>query len=176
MRKKSVERLTMTRHLFVYFDGAARANPLGPASAAIYCRLGARTWGKSQRLGVRTNNQAEFAAVSLALREAASLATSLDAVTVRGDSRLVIEALRGRFAIRAPTLVDAHAEARSLLTALPTALAVKLEWIPRSANASADALANRALDETPKRKRTNDDDGDADDDDDPVVVHKTPTG
>lgn len=145
----------MTRHLFVYFDGAARANPHGPAAAAIWCHLGTRTWGKTCRLGVRTNNQAEFAAVSLALREAASLAASLDAVTVRGDSRLVIEALRGRFAIRAPTLVDAHAEARTLLLALT--MPVSLEWIPRAANASADALANRALDTTTttstKRKR-----------------------
>jgi ribonuclease HI len=65
-------------------------------------------------------------------------------VTLRSDSRLLIEQLAGRFRVKNPTLIRLNQEARKLLAGFPH---VKLEHVPRERNKHADKLANLGVDE-----------------------------
>jgi ribonuclease HI len=73
---------------------------------------------------------------------------------VRGDSELVIKQMRGEYAVNAPALKPLHARARKYVEELVQAsqteysdyrLSIEFEHIPRSQNARADELANKAL-------------------------------
>ena len=70
-------------------------------------------------------------------------ATPRARVHVRGDSKLVIEQVAGRWKVKQPHLKPLHAQARALLDALRE---VDLAHVPREQNTDADALVNAALD------------------------------
>jgi probable phosphoglycerate mutase len=93
-----------------------------------------------EAIGIATNNQAEYAAVIAGLRYLTT--TSYRTVTVRMDSKLVIEQLAGRWKINNPQLRELANQARELLRNFE----FYLEWIPREQNGHADANANAALD------------------------------
>jgi ribonuclease HI len=129
----------------VCFDGGSRGNP-GPAA------IGALVVDASvdppdvlatvsETIGVTTSNVAEYRAVIAGLRAASALGAR--SVVVRGDSKLVIEQLAGRWRVRQPHLQPLHAEARALLVGFERA---ELEHVRRERNTDADALVNAALD------------------------------
>ena len=95
----------------------------------------------SECIGVTTNNVAEYRALIAGLQAAA--ATPARAAKVRGDSKLVIEQLAGRWKVKQPHLQPLHAQARALLDAYDE---VDLGHVRREQNAEADALVNAALD------------------------------
>jgi ribonuclease HI len=123
------------------FDGASRGNP-GEAGAGALLRdpEGRRIWEVARPLGRRTNNEAEYAALILLLEEAER--RGIGELEIRGDSRLVVEQVRGRWKISAPHLRPLAERARALMAGR----AVRLLWVPREENREADALSNRALD------------------------------
>ncbi len=129
--------------MIVHSDGAARGNP-GPAGigAVVTSPEGDVLAEVAEGIGVATNNVAEYRAAIEGLRAARDLGAR--AVTLRADSRLLIEQLAGRFRVKNPTLQRLHQEARSILKDFDE---VKLEHVPRAFNAAADALANRGVDE-----------------------------
>jgi probable phosphoglycerate mutase len=96
----------------------------------------------AEGIGVATNNVAEYRAAIEGLRAARDLGAV--AVTLRADSKLLIEQLAGRWKIKNAALQRLHREALQLLREFAE---VKLEHVPRAFNAEADALANRAVDE-----------------------------
>lgn len=122
-------------HADIWFDGACLGNP-GPMGAGVVVQIGDRVETLSAPLGPGTNNVAEYEAVLAGLHLALRLGAT--SATLRGDSQLVLRQLEGRYAVKAPALVPLHAEARRLLARLGK---VAFEWIPRDANARADALA-----------------------------------
>jgi len=126
----------------VYFDGASRGNP-GPAAAgwAIVSSDGVVAEG-SERIGRRTNNQAEYEALLRALRAARDL--GLDEIDVRGDSQLVVKQLRGEWNTNDPDLKELRVTARELLRGFER---WDVEHVPREINERADDLANEALDD-----------------------------
>ncbi|MDG2497053.1 MAG: histidine phosphatase family protein [Aquiluna sp.] len=128
--------------IFVYCDGASRGNP-GPASYGVHIEdSNGRTIADfGEGLGDQTNNFAEYQGVIAALRFLT--ATEFRNLTIRLDSKLVVEQLSGRWKVKSPDIRELVAEASQLLGAFD----VKLEWIPREKNTIADSLANRALDE-----------------------------
>ena len=93
--------------LIIYFDGASRGNP-GKAGAGIWMTDGE---GKnisevSRYLGHKTNNQAEYWALLLALREAKRRrGTSLHIFT---DSELVERQIKGTYRVRDLNLKALH--------------------------------------------------------------------
>jgi ribonuclease HI len=99
-------------------------------------------------IGDATNNVAEYRALLLALREAASLKPA--SVRIRSDSQLLVRQLAGDYRVKHPHLIDLHARARELIKAFPV---VQVEHVRRDANARADRLANRAIDEALAAKR-----------------------
>jgi len=126
----------------VYFDGASRGNP-GPAAVgwAIVSSDGVVAEG-SERIGRRTNNQAEYEALLRSLRAARDL--GLDEIDVRGDSQLVVKQLRGEWDTNDPELRELRVTARELLRAFDR---WDVEHVPREINERADDLANEALDD-----------------------------
>jgi ribonuclease H / adenosylcobalamin/alpha-ribazole phosphatase len=131
-------------------DGAARGNP-GPASlgAALFdaSRADARDPSAapdatiSEALGVQTNNVAEWTGVVRALELARRLGA--EQVDLYLDSKLIVEQLHGRWRVKDVKLQPLWAEAIALLGELRPWSATH---VPRAQNATADRLANEALD------------------------------
>lgn len=133
--------------LNVYVDGGARGNP-GPAAVGVYivdeknnilCRLG-------KKIGVATNNVAEYKAVI------AALSLLLEKKELRGqrqinfylDSQLIFSQITGLFKIKNPNLRELLFAVRQKEAEL--SLAIQYFHIPREENKEADKLVNMALD------------------------------
>ena len=133
----------------LYADGGARGNP-GPAGAGavVFDAIGKRVVEVSDYLGVATNNIAEYEAV---LRGIKALAGEFPAdyfhtatLTIKMDSKLVIEQLKGAYKVKHPNLVPRYLETKNFLARHFTT--VSFEHVPRERNKDADELANRAMD------------------------------
>ena len=129
--------------LVVHVDGGARGNP-GPAAAAavISAPDGTVLSEHAERLGVTTNNVAEYRGLLLGLEGAAALGAH--EVEVFNDSELVAHQVNGRYKVRHADMKPLHARASELLESFSD---WSLTPVPRAENAHADALVNRALDE-----------------------------
>ena len=133
----------MARFLIVEADGGSRGNP-GPAGFGALVLDGKsgeilREIGES--IGVATNNVAEYRGLIAGLSAAHEIDPQAE-ITVRMDSKLVIEQMSGRWQIKHPDMRELALRAREL----HHRSLITYEWIPRDQNARADALANRALD------------------------------
>ncbi|MFI2569791.1 bifunctional RNase H/acid phosphatase [Cellulosimicrobium funkei] len=131
------------RQLVVEADGGSRGNP-GPAGFGALVRDAATGQVLAERaayLGTTTNNVAEYSGLVAGLRAAAEIDPDAR-VTVRVDSRLVVEQMSGRWQIKHDDMRRLAAEAAAVLPAAQ----VTYEWVPRAQNAAADALANEAMD------------------------------
>ena len=87
------------KKVIIYTDGAARGNP-GPAAigAIIKDEPGNVIARLSRRIGITTNNQAEYRAVITALEKAVSLGAKY--VILKSDSELVVKQINGRYKIK----------------------------------------------------------------------------
>jgi probable phosphoglycerate mutase len=92
-------------------------------------------------LGVQTNNVAEWTGVIEALRLARRLGA--EKVDLLLDSKLIVEQLHGRWRVKDAKLIPLHADAKVMLGELRRWSATH---VPRAQNATADRLANEALD------------------------------
>lgn len=131
--------------LIIYSDGASRANP-GQAGAGVVIQdAEGRVLEKLyQYLGDNlTNNAAEYEAATLGLERAAALGA--DAVILRADSQLMIKQLCGEYRVKSEELKPLYHRISRLLNSFDQ---VTFEHIPRTRNAEADALANKAIDES----------------------------
>ncbi|HEX2892533.1 MAG TPA: bifunctional RNase H/acid phosphatase [Marmoricola sp.] len=128
--------------VIVEADGAARGNP-GPAAYGAVLR-NARTGEViveiGERIGVATNNVAEYRGLIAGLLLAAELAPSAT-LEVRMDSKLVVEQMSGNWKVKHPSMRPLAEEAGRLAPADTT-----FTWVPRAENSEADRLANEALD------------------------------
>jgi ribonuclease HI len=131
--------------LVIYSDGGARGNP-GPAAIGAVV-LDPSTDPPtvlstvSERIGVTTNNVAEYQALIAGL-EAASEHPARR-IRVRADSQLVIRQLEGRYRVKQAHLRPLYERALALLRDYEE---VDLAHVRREDNADADALVNAALD------------------------------
>ena len=127
----------------LYSDGASRGNP-GPAGAgAVLLDADGHVIAELTKfLGVTTNNVAEYQGFIIGLEEARR--RGVDDLDVRMDSKLVVEQVSGRWKIKHPNMKPLALKAGELFATFPTRTIVH---VPRDANAIADALSNRAIDE-----------------------------
>jgi len=128
--------------VIIYTDGAARGNP-GPAAigATIRDEKGNLIASVSRRIGITTNNQAEYQAIIAAMEKAISLgARNVELYT---DSELVVRQINGRYKVKKSTLRTLYQKVIQLIGSLE---GFKITHIPREQNAEADNLANKALD------------------------------
>ena len=126
----------------IYTDGASRGNP-GPAAIGAVIKDGqGRVLGKiSRRIGITTNNQAEYQAVIAALEEAVRLGVA--GVVIKSDSELVVKQINGRYRVKNPALKPLHQRVRELQSLFQS---FAIASIPRRQNTEADRLSNAALD------------------------------
>ena len=134
----------MTR-VVLHTDGGARGNP-GPAAIGVVAEVVDPAAPGSvvelgEKIGVATNNIAEYRALIRGLEEAARLAAT--EVECLLDSQLVVEQMSGRFKVKHANVIPLHRQATELGRKFRK---VSYRYIPRAQNAAADALVNAALD------------------------------
>jgi ribonuclease HI len=123
--------------LVLHTDGASLGNP-GPAGAGgvISTPEGRTVEEFHEHLGVATNNVAEYEAVRIGLAKA--LGYGAKRITLRLDSELVANQIKGRYKVKDAKLVDAYLKVERLLSELDD---IVVESISREDNARADRLA-----------------------------------
>lgn len=134
----------MTKRLVLYSDGGARGNP-GPAAAAFIAMENMQVIKSDSRfLGIRTNNQAEYEALTMALEYA--LNAGADEVVCYLDSELVGRQMKGEYSVKNFELRRLYLKAHALRVKFKKA---KFYNVSRSNSfiQKADALVNKTLDE-----------------------------
>jgi ribonuclease HI len=127
----------------VSIDGASRGIP-GPASVGIVFKhaTGHVVKKKGSRIGVTTNNVAEYTALVLALQEA--LMDGVQDLHVFTDSELLAKQFNGDYKVKEQSLKLLLLFAKHLKQGFKK---LTVAHIPREQNKLADEEANRALDQ-----------------------------
>jgi ribonuclease HI len=137
--------VTVRPELVIYCDGGARGNPGPAAIGAVVLDPSTdpptRLATVSERIGVATNNVAEYRALVAALEAAREFPARR--VRIRADSQLIVRQLEGRYRVKQAHLRPYYERARELLSEYED---VELTHVPREQNTEADALVNAALD------------------------------
>lgn len=129
--------------VIVEADGGSRGNP-GPAGyGAVVFDADTRAVlaERAEGIGRATNNVAEYMGLIAGLEAAAELGA--DTVSVRMDSKLVVEQMCGRWQVKHPSMQPLAQRARELVRSFQR---VEFDWIARGSNTHADRLANEAMD------------------------------
>jgi len=134
----------------VYTDGGARGNP-GPAAigAVIKTEPVNKTYRISQKIGLTTNNDAEYQAVLAALTFLKDSKNKLGinektVINFYSDSTLIVNQIKGLFKIKQPLFKEYILKIRYLEKEIKTD--IYYHAIPREKNWEADRLVNLALD------------------------------
>lgn len=125
----------------VEIDGSARFNP-GPAGIGVRILKPDQSLLKeiSRFIGIKTNNQAEYEALLVALQELRSVCPN-HPVVIKTDSELVYRQLTGEYRVRDKNLKPLHSQALRLLKMLPK---VRVVLVQREHNKATDKLAKAA--------------------------------
>jgi ribonuclease HI len=128
--------------LVLHVDGGARGNP-GPAAIGVVVSEpdGQVLEEVAERIGVATNNVAEYRALLRGLERAAALGAR--EIEIVNDSELVARQLTGAYKVKHPSMKPLHEEALAALRGFDR---WGIRSVPRAENARADALVNLALD------------------------------
>jgi ribonuclease HI len=129
-----------------YIDGASSGNP-GPAAYAYIIRMGRRVVKGAGRIGVATNNVAEYYALIRCLKRALDLGCGR--IRVNSDSELLVRQMIGEYAVKSHSLLPLYQEAMSLAALFKS---FEIVHVPREMNREADTLANVRLSGESKRR------------------------
>ena len=137
-----------------YIDGASRGNP-GPAAYAVVLQgPGGQTLAEiGKYFGRATNNVAEYYGLIAALDAAQS--RGVTRLLIRSDSELLVRQMQGRYNVKSADLKPLYERALKLSRGFAH---FAIEHVPREQNTEADALGNRALDETSRSSASRSDD------------------
>jgi ribonuclease HI len=126
-------------------DGGARGNP-GPAAFGYVLETddGTVLAAHGERIGVATNNVAEYSALIAGLEKALEL--GIDEVEVVSDSELLVKQMTGQYRVKNAALRELSTRAARLARQLQ---AVSYKAVRREHNELADRLVNEALDAGP---------------------------
>ncbi len=139
-----IEAVGGTLHLFT--DGGSRGNP---GQAAVGCILEDPVEGKvirehAERIGIQTNNVAEYRALIEGLKIARRYHPNRLVCFL--DSELIVRQLKGEYRIKMDALKEYVSEILELVREFSS---VEFNHIPRSDNFRADDLVKKALDAHP---------------------------
>ena len=139
------------RRIVVEADGGSRGNP-GNAGYGALVRDGLSgevIAERAESVGIASHNFAEYSGLVAGLTAAFDIDPGAE-VTVRLDSKLLVEQMTGRWKIKSPDLRRLALEAHDVAADFSAAQgSVTYTWIPRAENSAADALANSAMDGEP---------------------------
>ncbi len=126
----------------IFTDGGSRGNP-GPSGGGFVIFKGGKLVDKgSAYFGEKTNNQAEYLALHLALREAHEKFNT-SKIHCFLDSKLVVEQMKGNFKVKSENVKPLFEETRRLMAQFKS---FSIQHIPREQNKLADQMANEAMD------------------------------
>ena len=134
---------TKIEKLIVYTDGGARGNP-GPAALGVVIQDAKGNTIKKfgERLGIKTNNEAEYSAIIAALQKVKALygkeKTKKMAIDMRMDSEL-----NGVYKIEEERLFPLFIKVWNLKMDFGK---ISFSHVPRAQNKHADQMVNDALD------------------------------
>lgn len=124
----------------IHSDGGSRGNP-GPAAIGVVVELPEKKVEIGEKIGVATNNVAEYRAIIRGLEEAKkNKATEVECYL---DSELVVRQIKGEYRIKDPKMVEL---ASKVFVLRDTFDFIVFYSIPREKNKAADKLVNKALD------------------------------
>ena len=125
----------------LYCDGASRSNP-GDASIGISILLdGKEVHTISKKIGIETNNEAEYQALIDGLNYCVD--NSIKEIEVFLDSNLVVEQVNKNFKVKAGNLKVLNSKVDDLIQEFNF---IEINHVYREENKRADQLANMALD------------------------------
>ncbi|NTW75694.1 MAG: ribonuclease HI family protein [Candidatus Moranbacteria bacterium] len=131
--------------IVMYSDGGSRGNP-GPAALGVFIETLDKRFGEF--LGVKTNNEAEYAAIAAGLRKIKATIGKEKAkrtrIECRMDSELACRQLNHIYKIENAKLQPLFFEVWNLMLDFGQ---VSFSHVPREQNAIADAEANKAMDD-----------------------------
>jgi len=147
----------------LHFDGGSRGNP-GLSGAGAFVQLfqggnGVEIVKIRHFLGRHTNNYAEYKGLVCGLREICSIIEnkardySKISISVKGDSNLIINQMKGLYQCKHKDLKPLYSECNEMMNSIEKQcrqmaqqLDVNFEHVYRQDNKEADALANEAMD------------------------------
>ena len=144
---------TVKDRIIIYTDGGSRGNP-GPAAIGVVIQdeKGRSIKRYAEKIGVRTNNEAEYEAVIFALKKAKQLFGGEKAekmhVEFRMDSELVTKQLNNEYKIEEEKLFPLFIKVHNLRMDFGE---VEFNHVKREKNKDADRLLNEALDDSQSR-------------------------
>jgi ribonuclease H / adenosylcobalamin/alpha-ribazole phosphatase len=126
----------------LFTDGGARGNP-GPAAYGYVLEAddGTVLAAHGEKIGVATNNVAEYSALIAGLEKALEL--GLPRVDVISDSELLVKQMRGEYRVKNEALRELNEQAARLARRIGE---VTYSAVRREHNELADRLVNEALD------------------------------
>ena len=124
---------------YLYTDGACKGNP-GKSSVGVvlYDANMTEIATISKKIGLGTNNEAEYKALLEGLELCKEYNISLDKVIIRMDSLLVVNQILGKFKVHNERL-------HNLFTKVKSYGPLTIEHVYRTNNKRADELANNAM-------------------------------
>lgn len=131
--------------IVIYTDGGARGNP-GNAAIGIYAvdEENLEIFKKGIRIGVSTNNYAEYFAVITALEIILEDKINCEEILFFLDSLLIVNQLNGIYKVKDKKLILLNLTIKKLISKLNKKII--FNYIPRNKNKQADYLVNKALD------------------------------
>ena len=122
------------------FDGCSKGNPGPSGIGAVIYHNGQEIWASCQYIGTRTNNQSEYSALILGLKEV--LSRDIKRLYVFGDSQLVINQITNVYKVKNNLLQELYQEVQNLKTQFEY---IEFTHVYREFNKRADGLSNMAL-------------------------------
>lgn len=130
--------------VILYTDGACRGNPgNGGAGAVLLDKNGRVLITAKKFLGICTNNEAEYGALILGLKETRK--AQHRNIRIFLDSELLAKQINGIYRVKNDRLKELMKDVRKQLSMFDS---YTVEHVPRSGNKTADRLANEAIDES----------------------------
>ena len=126
--------------LSLYIDGASRGNPGQSSCAFIIEKNGKIVEEKSQYLGIKTNNQAEYMALLMVLERVIEM-NELN-VQIFSDSELLVKQINGFYQVKSENLRPLFQKYLELKQKLTN---IEIYHISRERNKLADKLCNQEL-------------------------------
>ncbi len=130
-------------------DGGSRGNPGQAAIGVVAVSDGSEIFTLSEKIGVTTNNVAEYTAVLRALEEIELQEISSEKIRFILDSELIVKQITGLYKVKQPHLRELREQIISKIKTLRDKGQIKLMAfvnVLREKNKEADKLVNEALD------------------------------
>ena len=131
--------------LLIHADGGSRGNP-GEAAYGfvVYDESRNKLYEEGKKIGINTNNVAEYSGVVAALKWVKDNAKNTNKVSFFLDSKLAVEQLNGRYKVKNENLRNLFFTVKALES--QTGIKATYSHVMRELNKDADRMVNIALD------------------------------